>query len=34
VRTINHERMKGASTPAQMRIVEEGLDKSDLLRAA
>jgi hypothetical protein len=34
VRTINHERMKGASTPGQMRIVEEGLDKSDLLRAA
>jgi hypothetical protein len=34
VRTTNHERMKGASTSGQMRIVEEGLDESGLLRAA
>jgi hypothetical protein len=33
VRTI-HERMKSASTPRQMRIVEDRLDKSDLLRAS
>jgi hypothetical protein len=34
VRTINHDRIKGANTPGQVRIVEEGLDKSDLLRVA
>jgi hypothetical protein len=33
VRTI-HKRMKSASTPRQMRIVEDRLDKSDLLRAS
>jgi hypothetical protein len=34
VRNINHERMMGASTTGPMKIVEEGLDKSDLRRAA
>jgi hypothetical protein len=33
MRTIDHEHLKRAVHPGQIRIVRESLDKSDLLRA-